>query len=101
MPRMQTVFRSAVVFCLLCLLSACANLSAQTKPARTEVGGDGGRSLLWVGNSFFYYNNSMHGHYGNLARAGNPGGKYRGTSVTISGSGIDWHDAASAPSTRS
>ncbi len=94
MPRMQPAFRSAVVFCLLCLLSACANLSAQTKPARTEVGGDA-RALLWVGNSFFYYNNSMHGHYGNLARAADPGGRYRSTSVTISGSGIDWHDMES------
>ena len=50
--------------------------------------------MLWVGNSFFYYNNSMHGHYNDLAKAADPGGSYRGVSVTISGSGLDWHDVA-------
>ena len=51
-------------------------------------------ALLWVGNSFFYYNNSMHNFVLGFARAdGRPGG--RGTSVTISGSGIEWHDMKS------
>ena len=27
------------------------------------------KSLLWVGNSFFYYNNSMHVHVGQLLGA--------------------------------
>ena len=47
-----------------------------------------------MGNSFFYYNNSMHGHVALLAR-GDKSITYRGVSVTISGSGIDWHDVAS------
>ena len=51
------------------------------------------KTLLWVGNSFFYYNNSMHGHVTRLLQAG--GGKgYRSTSATISGSGLNWHDVA-------
>jgi hypothetical protein len=50
-------------------------------------------SILWVGNSFFYYNNSMHNHYGQLVRAA--GEKSRSTSSTISGSGLDWHDMES------
>jgi hypothetical protein len=49
------------------------------------------KTLLWVGNSFFYYNNSMHGHVGiMLNEAGVKG--HRATSATISGSGINWHD---------
>jgi hypothetical protein len=48
---------------------------------------------LWVGNSFFYYNNSMHGHVGQLLNAAGHRG-HRGTSATISGSGINWHDVA-------
>lgn len=57
------------------------------------------RSILYVGNSFMYYNNSLHGHVGQLAR-GVPQGErpraaHRATSVTISGSGMDWHDVAS------
>jgi hypothetical protein len=50
-------------------------------------------SLLWVGNSFFYYNNSMHGHLGRLLNAANVKG-VRQTSATISGSGINWHDVS-------
>jgi hypothetical protein len=65
-----------------------------TRPIRTEVGPEAARSFLWVGNSFFYYNNSMHGHFGALARAADLKG-VRGASVTISGSGLDWHDVAS------
>ena len=54
------------------------------------------KTALWVGNSFFYYNNSMHGHVGSLIAAADPGTKgYRATSVTISGSGINWHDLES------
>ena len=47
--------------------------------------------MLWVGNSFFYYNNSMHGHVGQLLNAAGQKGN-RSTSATISGSGINWHD---------
>jgi hypothetical protein len=49
------------------------------------------KALLWVGNSFFYYNNSMHGHVGRmLTESGKRG--MRAVSATISGSGINWHD---------
>ena len=52
------------------------------------------KSMLWVGNSFFYYNNSMHGHVGRLLGAA--GGKgFMAVSATISGSGINWHDLES------
>ena len=51
------------------------------------------KSLLWVGNSFCDYNNSMHGHVGQLL--GDAGLKgLRASSATISGSGINWHDIA-------
>jgi hypothetical protein len=85
----------AAALSLLALVSISAGVGAQTKPARTDAGPEPIRSLLWVGNSFFYYNNSMHGHYNELAQAADAGGKYRGVSVTISGSGLDWHDVAS------
>ena len=47
--------------------------------------------MLWVGNSFFYYNNSMHGHVTQLLNAAGQKG-HRSSSATISGSGINWHD---------
>jgi len=95
MPSPASLRRLAALLALpLVLAFGAEGAAAQTKPARTDVGADAGTSLLWVGNSFFYYNNSMHGHYNDLVRAGEPGAKNRGTSVTISGSGLDWHDIA-------
>ncbi len=52
-------------------------------------------SVIYIGNSFFYYNNSMHGQINAMVREGLPQHKYRGSSVTISGSGLDWHDVES------
>jgi hypothetical protein len=71
--------------------------SAQTKPAVTSLGPDFPKTAIYFGNSFFYYNNSMHSHVLAMQRAADPAGQaaYRATSVTISGSGIDWHDVAS------
>jgi hypothetical protein len=84
--------RIAAGICALGLALFPAAAGAQTKPSRTEVGGEPPVSLMWVGNSFFYYNNSMHNHYGRIAREVDSGKRYRSTSVTISGAGIDWHD---------
>jgi hypothetical protein len=55
------------------------------------------KAVLWVGNSFFYYNNSMHGHVGQLIRGSSMTDKtgHRAVSATISGSGINWHDLES------
>ena len=80
---------------VLCLALATTLAVAQTKPARTELGGDPPTSILWVGNSFFYYNNSLHNYVLGLVRAADPRSRARATSVTISGSGIDWHDLES------
>jgi hypothetical protein len=75
--------------------SMAAAAPAATKPLRSDVGGDKPRSLLWVGNSFFYYNNSMHSHLASLSRAADLKPGLRGVSVAISASGLDWHDMAS------
>jgi hypothetical protein len=48
-----------------------------------------------VGNSFFYYNNSLHNHFGRLAASADGAPRVRSTSVTISGAGLDWHDVES------
>jgi ABC-type glycerol-3-phosphate transport system permease component len=62
--HMLRVFRFSA-FLLLCL--ACAGVRAQPRPERVDLGAEA-RSFLWVGNSFFYYNNSMHGHVAALGR---------------------------------
>jgi hypothetical protein len=80
---------------LFFLILLSSNLLAQTKPNRVDIGDKPPTSILWVGNSFFYYNNSMHNHFSNLVRAVDPKRILRQTSVTISGSGMDWHDVES------
>jgi hypothetical protein len=42
---------------------------AQTQPAIRDLGPEAARSAIYVGNSFFYYNNSMHGHVSLMQRA--------------------------------
>jgi hypothetical protein len=76
------------------LISASPSM-AQTKLKTTALTSPTPASALYVGNSFFYYNNSMHGHVSQLVAAGMPGYKFRTSSVTISGSGFDWHDVGS------
>ena len=84
--------------------AACAAALALASGCTTTTPADAGahvapaappKTALWVGNSFFYYNNSMHGHVGRLLSAARPHEKYRNTSATISGSGINWHDLES------
>ncbi len=52
-------------------------------------------SAIYIGNSFFYYNNSVHSHVTSLLAAADPLYKWRSTLVAISGSGADWHDVES------
>ena len=78
------------------VLSACATTQPEVKKAALPRPEET-KAVLWVGNSFFYYNNSMHGHVGQLIRGSTMADKtgHRGVSATISGSGINWHDLES------
>jgi hypothetical protein len=85
---------------LACCLPLLTVLPAQPLPTShpRPVAGDVSAvpsSILWVGNSFFYYNNSLHNHFGRLVASASDTPRVRGTSVTISGSGLDWHDLES------
>jgi hypothetical protein len=79
---------------LLALL-AMTPLAAQTPPKILRSGVERPESVIFIGNSFFYYNNSLHNHALRLASAADPAYRLRATSVTISGSGADWHDVES------
>jgi len=50
-------------------------------------------SAIFIGNSFFYFNNGIHRYVNDLAKKS--GIKFRSTMVTISGAGLDWHDVNS------
>ncbi|WP_027517506.1 DUF4886 domain-containing protein [Bradyrhizobium sp. WSM1417] len=85
----------ARVMLAMCLaVVASVNAQAQTRPKVTTSGPDFPKAALFVGNSFFYYNNGMPGHLSFMERAAYPEDKaaYRNTMATIGGSGLDWHD---------
>lgn len=86
--------RAATAAFLFALLATQTALPASSR-TRHASAGPLPESILWVGNSFFYYNNSMHGHFSQLVASAGPAARVRGTSVTISGSGLDWHDIES------
>jgi hypothetical protein len=90
-----TRFASAAlaIAALLCALP----ISAQTTPKISNTGYEQTKTLLYVGNSFYYYNDSMHTKVLGLVNAADPKarGQYRSTSITISGSGFNWHDMES------
>src|ERR1700716_2526324 len=70
---------------------------AQTKPVGTSLGPDFPKTGIFIGNSFFYYNNGLPGHVSLMEKAADSEHKndYRNTMVTIGGSGFDWHDVES------
>jgi hypothetical protein len=54
------------------------------------------QSYLWIGNSYFYYNNGLPLHVKHLAENDQTGDlAHRSTLVAISGAGLNWHDVAS------
>ena len=68
---------------------------AQTKPKVTDLGIAEPASILYVGNSFFYFNNGMGGHVARLNASNEAAKKLRSTDITISGSSLQWHDVDS------
>ena len=52
-------------------------------------------SAIFIGNSFFYYNNGITTHLTQLLLSAKPAHKWRSTLVGISGAGLDWHDVES------
>ena len=86
--------RMLAAMALAALMSATP-LTAQTRPKILSIGMERPGSVIFIGNSFFYYNNGITGHLTSLLRSAEPDIKFRATMVTISGSGSDWHDVES------
>src|ERR1700716_1302905 len=86
-PNLRPLFGAA----LLALLGMTP-LAAQTAPKILTSGVERPAAVIFIGNSFFYYNNSLHNHVLRLASAADPAYRLRATSVTISGSGAGWAD---------
>jgi hypothetical protein len=85
----------ALVLGAMLALGASVPAVAQTKPAVTRLAMEHPLSALYVGSSFFYYNNGLPGHVSQLLAAADPQYKIRTTLVAISGSALNWHDVES------
>ena len=83
---------------LACVLAlACGGAQAQTAPKVTHLQDPAAARFMWVGNSFFYYNNGMPALVQYLVRGAPAADQrpYQATMVTMGGSGFDWHDLES------
>lgn len=85
---------SMLSHCTLVLAMLAGAAHAQTRPAVTQSSVVQPKTIMYVGNSFFYYNNSMHSQVLALAQAADKANRttYRSTSITMSGSGLNWHN---------
>jgi hypothetical protein len=95
---MIRVLRAVLIAAAIAVAAgAPASLRAQTRPVVTTLGPDFPNSEIFIGNSFFYYNNGISSHVTLLEKAADPehAQNYRTTMVTIGGAGLDWHDVES------
>lgn len=76
-------------------LMLTAPVQAQVKPKLQSSGVANPESMIYIGNSFFYFNNGISSHVSGLLAAADAAYKFRSSLVTISGSGFDWHDVES------
>lgn len=79
----------------LILLASCSLAAASAAGASVASGPGKVQRLLYVGNSFYYYNNSLHGHVNRMIAAAlskEERASYQSYSVTISGGHLKWHD---------
>src|ERR1700716_4323805 len=78
-------------------MAALAQTQPVVRPVVTSLGPDFPKTGIFIGNSFFYYNNGLPGHLSLMEKAADPAHKqdYRNTMVTIGVSGFDWHDVES------
>jgi hypothetical protein len=92
--RVVGTFRILLCAIFVALIGS-SDVCAQIRPKVLAVGIEQPASAIYIGNSFFYYNNGLHGHVRRLLAAADPQYKFRSTLVTIGGSGFDWHDVNS------
>lgn len=66
--------------------------TAQEAPVRDRLDGEKPHRILFVGNSYFYYGDSLHNHVVRMAREAYPDEDFNFRSATISGAYLDFHD---------
>jgi hypothetical protein len=83
--------KAAKLSLVLIIFATFSNASLDIKTPKSEKIS----SLMLVGNSFFYYNNSLHNHLGDLIKNDPNVTSMKRRSITINGSDLPWHDIES------
>ena len=93
---MNTVFKRCLLS-LACIVLGIFGQAALAQPIKVKPAEKSNpERVLFVGNSYYYYNNSLHTHVSNLVKAADPalGAKLQFKSATIGGSALHQHNIA-------
>ena len=84
-----------VLFCTIFFLTS-QTLLGENVPLLKSPKVDNPKSVLFIGNSFFYYNNGVHKPVLGMVKANESLGKgHRFRNITINSSSLEWHDVES------
>ena len=93
---MNTVFKRCLLN-LACIVLGNFGQAAVAQPIKVKPAEKSNpERVLFVGNSYYYYNNSLHNHVSNLVKSADPalGAKLQFKSATIGGSALHQHNIA-------
>ena len=96
MQKMQVnIYQLGALFCSIFFLST-EQVFSETVPLLNSPEVENPKSILFIGNSFFYYNNGVHKPLLGMVRANESLGKgHRFRNITINSSSLEWHDVES------
>jgi len=96
MQKMQVnINQLGALFCSIFFLST-EQVFSETVPLLNSPEVENPKSILFIGNSFFYYNNGVHKPLLGMVRANESLGKgHRFRNITINSSSLEWHDVES------
>ncbi len=73
------------------MLTSMPMLASSIAVSNKILEGKNIKSIMYVGNSFFYYNNSLHNHVSSIIKNHTSNKTLRQRSITINGSSLSWH----------
>ena len=96
MYKMQAkINQLGILFCTIFFLTS-QPLLGEGDPLLKSPKVDNPKSVLFIGNSFFYYNNGVHKPVLGMVKANASLGKgHRFRNITINSSSLEWHDVES------
>jgi len=93
---MKLKFKYSKLFIYACFLVFLSNIQSTERPDLIQTKVENPKSVVFIGNSFFYYNNGVHKPVLGMVKANKNLGKgHRFRNITINSSSLEWHDVES------